>query len=140
MKRFVVGLVLAVMVVFSLSADEIVDLSSADYTNKFLKERNVSNLFEGYATVVLCESDSSLFIGGPIYDVEWWMDDGSDVVYVYRCDSLEQAFNVWYRSQDWVQRISQFDYESVFTPNYPPKGHSGLRLFKYYNIMPNYGK
>lgn len=115
MRKIVIGLVLVVMAVFSLSAGET------------LKVRHVDNYYERRATVVL----SSLVKGdSTYYFVEWWEEDGSDVVSLYTFKSLEEAYNVWLMSRDKVESISQFHNERVSKT----KDGTALVLVRYYKI------
>ena len=115
MKRFVIGLVLVVMAVFSLSADET------------LKQRRVNNAYEGRADVFL---NKTVDPGKePYYSVIWWMDDGTDVVHCYDCASLEQAFNVWSMDRYELESVSQMFGEETYMDD-----KFGLLLLKYYRI------
>lgn len=103
MRKFAIGLVLAAMMVFSLSADET------------LKERHVNNSYEGQATVFLNYTPGPE-PDGCDYSVIWWMDDGSDVLNIYYCPpgtSLEQAFKVWNMNRYEIESIRKLFHEEA---------------------------
>lgn len=120
MRKLVIGLVLVVMAVFSLSA------GTVEFHE--LKERHVDNTYEGHATVLLTSITLSNDI--VLYYVEWWERGGSDVVSVYNCTSLEHAFNVWNMSRDKVESTRNLIMENVHTANRDNR----LRLFRFYRI------
>jgi len=113
MRKIVIGLVLAVMAVFSLSAFET------------LKERHVDNAYEGRADVIL---GSRTRTDGVSYRVIWKHLNGSDVLDYYDFSSLEQAFNVWNMNWFEICDARQLYHEDAVEVN------GTLYLIKYYEI------
>ena len=100
MRKFIIGLVLAIMAVFSLSAEE------------YLKKRHVEgSIFDGPAEVLLFSDEVEV---GTHYVVAWFEQDGSDIINAYDCDySIEHAFNVWLMSRDEIESKRQIYDEYV---------------------------
>lgn len=104
MRKAILAIVIALATVFSLSAEEI------------LKERYVKgNIVEGPAKVCLISEEDDLKEFGIFtrYYVVWFERDGSDIVNVYDCDSIEQAFNVWLMSRNEIESKRQISVELV---------------------------
>lgn len=117
MKKFTIGLVLAIMMVFSLSAE-----------NKILKSKTVSSIF-GEADVGITSIDDDDNI---TYAVRWVDLDGNDIVNVYHCSSLVKAFNVWNMTHYEIQKISHLIDEHVNAVE-----DDTLYLYKEYSVNTN---
>ena len=118
MKKFIISLVLAAMMVFSLSAEV-----------KTLKERTVSGVFNDTNVTLLSidEDDDNI-----TYVVRREDLDGSDIVNVYYCSSLVEAFNVWNMSRYEIQKNSHLIEEFTNTTK-----NGTLYLYKVYLVNIN---
>lgn len=98
MNKFVIGLVLAVMAVFSLSADRV------------LKTRTVDNAHDGQATIYLIEFTRSR--GGVGYFVKWHYPGPKDKTLFelnYVCADLGHAYVVFDMNKYQLDEESTLD-------------------------------
>ena len=108
MKKLVIGLVLVVMAVFSLSADEVI------------KARTVTNIRDGRAIILLVQDA----ISPDLYFVVWnnlenvYGKEQTTLEEVYYCDSLTNALKVFNMDRTQLEKKRKFLGEEASSDKY----------------------